>query len=243
MTTPPVPPSPVHVFRERPGVNRRQALSLLAASVALANGACSAPPNARIYPFVHMPEAQAVGTPVHYASAFVRDGHAQGVLIGTVEGRPIKVEGNPLHPSSLGATDVFAQASVLQLWDPDRSATVRQALGSVEAGTAPQAASSWSAFDTAWRQRAATPDADQGRGLRLLTGPLTSPTQRALIERLLRRFPQARWHVHDPVRDAAAREGLQYAFGRELAPLLHLQRARCVLALAADPFSDGPGAV
>ncbi|WP_064735889.1 4Fe-4S dicluster domain-containing protein [Azohydromonas australica] len=243
MPLPPVQPSPVHVLRERPGVTRRQALSLLAASAALANGACSAPPNARIYPFVHMPEAQAVGTPIHYASAFVRDGHAQGVLIGTVEGRPIKIEGNPLHPSSLGATDVFAQASVLQLWDPDRSATVRQALGSVATGTAPQGASSWAAFDTAWRQRAGALDAGRGGGLHLLTGPLTSPTQRALIDQLLRRFPQARWHVHDPVRDVAARDGARAAFGRELVPLLHLQRARCVLALGADPFSDGPGAV
>ncbi|MDZ5457345.1 4Fe-4S dicluster domain-containing protein [Azohydromonas lata] len=224
-------------------MNRRQALSLLAASVALANGACSAPPNARIYPFVQMPEAQAVGTFIHYASAFVRDGYAQGVLIGTVEGRPIKIEGNPLHPSSLGATDVFTQASVLQLWDPDRSATVRQALGSVAAGTAPQAASSWSAFDTAWRQRAAALESDSGRGLHLLTGPLTSPTQRALMERLLARFPQARWHVHDPVRNTAARDGMRLAFGRELASRLHLQRTRCVLALAVDPFSDGPGAV
>jgi molybdopterin-containing oxidoreductase family iron-sulfur binding subunit len=234
----------VHLVRGLPGVNRRQALSLLAASMALANGACSAPPNARIFPFVHMPEAQAVGTPIYYASACVRDGHAQGVLVGTVEGRPIKIEGNPLHPASLGATDVFAQASVLQLWDPDRSASVRQALGEVAGRPAPQATSTWTAFEAAWQPRAAALEVAHGAGLHLLTSPITSPTELALIGRLLERFPRARWHVHAPLRDPAAQDGLRAAFGRDsLAPLPRLRSARCVLALAADPFSDGPGAV
>ena len=89
---------------------------------------CTRSPRQRIYPYVDMPEAGTAGVPIYYASAFVRGGYAHGVLVGTREGRPIKVEGNPLHPSSLGATDVFAQASILELWDPDRAQGVRQRL-------------------------------------------------------------------------------------------------------------------
>ncbi|MFL6698737.1 MAG: hypothetical protein ACJ8GJ_16350, partial [Vitreoscilla sp.] len=108
------------------GVNRRQALAAMAASMALANTACSPPPKLRAHPWVELPEARGGGLPLYYASAFVRDGFALGVLVGTQEGRPIKIEGNAAHPSSLGATDIYAQASVLQLWDPDRSGVVRQ---------------------------------------------------------------------------------------------------------------------
>lgn len=235
---------PLRFQREVPELNRRQLMSLMAASAALAGGGCSAPPNGRILPFVDMPEAQAGGMPIHYASAFVRDGYAQGVLIGTVDGRPIKIEGHPLHPTSLGATNVFAQASVLQLWDPDRSTTVLERLGDPRPGARPQlGTSSWPAFETLWREREARLLDTQGEGLRLLTGPLTSPTARALIERLLQRLPRARWHVHAPLRDDAMRAGAVQAFGRELVPVLNLQSARCVLALAADPLSDGPAAV
>ncbi|HEX7637664.1 MAG TPA: molybdopterin oxidoreductase, partial [Burkholderiaceae bacterium] len=97
------------------GVNRRQVLAAMAASMALANTACSPPERLRAYPWVDMPEAGAGALPLYYATAFVREGYAHGVLVGTQEGRPIKIEGNPAHPASLGATDVWAQASVLQL--------------------------------------------------------------------------------------------------------------------------------
>ena len=82
-----------------------------------------------------------------------------------------------------------------------------------------------------------------GRGLAVLTPRFTSPTQALQLQALLRRFPQARWHRHSPLAPGAARDGCRLAFGRELDAVLHLDRARCVVALDADPFSDGPGQV
>ena len=224
------------------GVTRRQALAAMAASMALANTACSPPSKLQAHPYVDLPEARGGGLPLYYASAFVREGFAMGVLVGTQEGRPIKIEGNTAHPSSLGATDTFAQASMLQLWDPDRSAAVRQRLArSGDARTPSQpSASTWSAFEAAWRARVQAPS---GAGVRVLTGPITSPTERALIGRLIAREPGARWHVHAPLKDAAAEAGARMACGRSAMPVLHFDQARCVFALAADPFSDGPGAV
>jgi molybdopterin-containing oxidoreductase family iron-sulfur binding subunit len=240
------PSEPLVFQRDASGaLNRRQAMALMAASLALANGACTKLPRERIHPWVQMPEARGGGLPLYYASAFVRDGYAHGVLVGTQQGRPIKIEGNPAHPSSLGATDVFMQASVLQLWDPDRSTAVRERLGEPhdDAQAPVMAASSWNAFDTAWRARAPALSARGGEGLCVLTGPLTSPTMRAQLQALLTRFPRARWHQHAPLRDRAAAEGALSAHGRPLQAVLHLDRARCIVALAADPFSDGPGAV
>src|SRR5262252_7551329 len=82
-------------------LTRRDAMRWMAASMALAGSACSRAPDHRIHPYVDLPEAGIDGEPVYYASACLREGHAQGVLIGTREGRPIKIEGNPSHPSSL----------------------------------------------------------------------------------------------------------------------------------------------
>jgi Fe-S-cluster-containing dehydrogenase component len=225
----------------QPALTRRRAMGLMAASLALAGSGCSRPPAERIYPWVQMPEARAEGAPLYYASATVRDGHALGVLVGTQQGRPIKIEGNPLHPSSSGATDVFAQASVLELWDPDRSKVVMQRLAGAGRGDA--APSSWPAFETQWRRVAQSLVTKQGEGLRILTGPVSSPTLRAQLAALLRRFPQARWHQQVPPHEEAARRGAELAFGRPVQTVLHPGRAKCIVALASDPFSDGPGAV
>jgi molybdopterin-containing oxidoreductase family iron-sulfur binding subunit len=216
---------------ERP--DRRSVLQRMAASVALAGAGCTRVPDERIVPYERMPEAGTASLPVYYASAFVRSGFAHGVLVGTKQGRPIKIEGNPTHPSSRGATDVFAQASVLQLWDPDRSPAV------VQRGLT----ASWSAFDTAWREREAQLLASRGEGLRLLTTRFTSPTLRRQIGLLLERFPRARWHRHDPLHVRAADEGARRAFGRVVRCVSHFDRARFVLSLGADPFSEGPASV
>ncbi len=229
------------------GMTRRSALQLMAASLALASGACTRIPEHRLYPYVSMPEAGRGDRPAYYASAVVRDGYAEGVLVGTRDGRPIKIEGNPSHPSSLGSTSVFAQAAVLELWDPDRSQAVLEQLpagvgtgldGKASARAAP---STWAAFDEAWRQRATAFEARGGEGLAVLTGCFTSPTLGRQLQALMTRFPKARWHRHAPLAPNAARAGARAAFGRELDFVLHFDRARFVLGLDADPFSQVPG--
>jgi anaerobic selenocysteine-containing dehydrogenase len=100
--------------------DRRRVLKLMAAAAAMAGGAWSGPPSEKIVPYVNTPEQALPGKPMFYATATRLSGYGMGVLVEANDGRPTKVEGNPLHPASLGATDVFAQASILQLWAPIR---------------------------------------------------------------------------------------------------------------------------
>lgn len=106
-------------------LNRRDFLKLLAAPLALAGlSACIPQPVELIMPYVEAPEEVIPGQPLYFATALEMNGYARGVLVESHEGRPIKVEGNPLHPDSLGATDAFTQASILTLYDPDRAQAV-----------------------------------------------------------------------------------------------------------------------
>ena len=147
-----------------------------------------------------------------------------------VDGRPIKVEGNPRHPASLGATDAFAEAAVLSLYDPDRSRTP----------TLKGSISSWDAFSAALLQQLEKHDKNGGDGLRLLTGRVTSPTLLRQIDGLLTRYPQAMWHVHEPIDETVERQGTILAFGRALHPLPRLEKAEVMLCLDADPLGPGP---
>ena len=221
------------VAGEPQSAERRAFLKIMAASMALAGAGCSGPPQEVIVPYVRMPEKMVPGKPLYYATAYMHHGYAQGVLVESDMGRPTKVEGNPHHPASLGATNVFAQASVLQLWDPDRSQSVRQG----------EALSTWDAFKAALLEQRAKWDADGGAGLRILTGTVTSPTLADQLAALLNRYPNARWHCHDPLHDDAAFEAARMAFGRPADMLYRFDRAAVVVGLDADPFGDWPGAV
>ena len=212
---------------------RRRMLQLMAASAALAGAGCSGPPAETIVPYVDMPENMVPGRPVFYATVYVRRGLAHGVLVESHMGRPTKVEGNPAHPVSQGATDVFGQASVLQLWDPDRSQAVRE-------NAQP---SSWGAFAGALNARRARFDRNGGAGLRILTGAVSSPTLAGQLQALLRKYPQARWHAADPLHDDGAAVAARLAFGRPLDTLYRLDRAAVVLTLDADLFGNWPGAI
>ncbi|MFC5550379.1 4Fe-4S dicluster domain-containing protein [Massilia aerilata] len=205
---------------------RRRFLKLMAASAALAGAGCSGPPAETIVPYVRMPEQDVPGLPLFYASAFVRRGFAHGVLVETNMGRPTKVEGNPEHPVAQGSTDVFAQASILQMWDPDRSQTVQQ-------GTE---LSTWAAFEAAWEARRPHFARDGGAGLRILSGPASSPTMALQLAALQKRYPAMRWHAWDPLHDDGAAAASTLAFGRALDPVYRLDHVAVLLTLDADLF-------
>jgi MoCo/4Fe-4S cofactor protein with predicted Tat translocation signal len=218
------------VFR-RDGMDRREFVALLGASLALAGLAgCTREPSEKILPFVRQPEGVVPGKPLFYATAVPDPDGAVGLLVKTVMGRPIKVEGNPKHPASLGTTDLFTQASVLSLYDPDRSQAVLQA----------GRPSTWSAFLAAVQSAMSGPPAKDGAGLRILTETVVSPTLAAQLEDLLRRWPRARWHAYEPVGRESVREGSRRIFGRDLEPRYHLDRADVVVSLDADFLTCGP---
>ena len=210
-------------------LTRRNALQLFAAHMALALASCGKP-NQEVLPYVRLPIGLTPGEPVRFATTLPLSGYGRGALVVSIDGRPIKIEGNPSHPASLGATDVFLEAEVLSLYDPDRAQTV-----STEGRIA-----SPEALWTALAAQMQTHRADGGSGLRLLTGRITSPTLLRQIAELKRRFPNATWHVHDPLQDAAADAGARLAFGRPLTSQPRLDEAKIILALDADPLGPGP---
>ncbi|MDV2983715.1 UNVERIFIED_CONTAM: 4Fe-4S dicluster domain-containing protein [Methylobacteriaceae bacterium AG10] len=210
--------------------SRREALRLLGAGITLAAGGCSRPVET-IVPYVRAPEQLLPGVPVRYATTLSLSGWARGVHAIAVDGRPIKIEGNPLHPASLGATDVFAEAAILDLYDPDRSRTVTERVGGI---------ASWDMFERALSGPLATVQAVRGRGLHLVTGRVTSPTLARQIDALLRALPEAAWDVHEPVDDGNAERGAELAFGRRLRALPRFERAETILCVGADPLGVGP---
>ncbi len=210
---------------------RRQFLQLMGASVALAglSSACTRQPAEAIVPYVKAPEQFIPGKPVYFATVLSTDGAAQGVLVESHMGRPTKIEGNPDHPGSLGSTDHFAQAEILNLYDPDRSKTV---LYRTETST-------WAAFVAAVRPVLEAQKALKGEGLRLLTPTVTSPTLAAQIAELLKQYPLAKWHVHDAIERRHAMDGARAAFGRPLQPVYNFAQADVIIALDADFLGTG----
>jgi len=221
-------PAPV-----KDGVNRRDVLKLAAASAALAGlNACTKLPTEKIVPYVKPPEEIIPGKPLFYATSMTLAGIATGIIVESNMGRPTKIEGNPDHPGSLGGTDVFAQASVLGLYDPDRSQTV------VFEGRI----SSWGAFVTAMGNER-TLLAPRGGGLRILTETVTSPTLAAQMQALLKQFPDAKWHQYEPFGRDHEREGARVVFGKPVNTVYRVEQADAIVSLDSDFLTSGPGHV
>jgi len=215
-------------------VDRRDFLKLMGASLALAGMAgCGKPADQYIVPYVKQPEGLVLGKPQHYATVMPFGGDALGVLVESHEGRPTKIEGNPEHPSSLGATDVFAQAAVLDLYDPDRSKTPMY-MGQLD---------TWQHFQSEAAGQATSQKAVGGAGLRILTATITSPTLAAQMDAVLKLYPQAKWHQWEPAISDGAREGAKLAFGRVLNTVYRFDKAAVVVSLDADFMTSGPGHV
>ncbi|MGH9773609.1 MAG: TAT-variant-translocated molybdopterin oxidoreductase [Candidatus Acidiferrales bacterium] len=216
------------------GVSRRDVLKLVAASAAFAGlSSCTKLPVEKIVPYVRQPEEIIPGRPLFYATSMPQGGVGVGVLVESHMGRPTKIEGNPEHPGSLGGTDVFAQASILTLYDPDRSQVI------VHEGRI----SDWPAFLTAAANARQQWMSTKGEGLRILTGPVTSPTLASQIQGLLQEFPLVKWHQYTPCARDNAREGAKLAFGRYANTVYRFDQADVVLSLDADFLTTGPGHV
>ncbi len=208
-------------------LGRREALRLLGASVALAGASgCARAPRGQIVPYAHQPPEVTPGVPSHYATAMTLGGYATGLLVESHEGRPTKIEGNPDHPASLGATGLFEQASILSLYDPARARGLSQ-------GGQPR---SWRRLvDTLHRSGSA-----DGRleGTHLLLEPTSSPTTADLVQKLTARAASV--HYYAPLRRDAVWEGTRLVFGRPLEPVFELHDADVVVCLDDDLLASGP---
>ena len=213
-------------------VGRRGFLGTLGAALVAAGSEACRRGVERIVPYASMPEHVLPGVAAHYATVYGRRGDALGLVVECHEGRPTKIEGNPLHPSSLGGADLLAQASILDLYDPERSTTARRGGGAATRET----------IDTELRGRLAEHQADGGAGLRLLTEPLGSPTALRLRAAFLARFPKAHVHSYGSV-GSEARAGAALAYGEALYALCAHDRSRVTLALDADFLQTEPGGV
>ena len=239
---------PRHAPEWNDSLSRRQFLALAAASLGLAGlSGCAAPaPRETIVPYTRPPDGLTPGQPLYFATAMSLAGDTQGLLVKSHEGRPTKVDGNPDHPATprptgsprrvrYGASDMFAQASVLDLYDPDRSQSVTH-LGDPNTREG---------FGAAFVRFMNEHGGAGGRGLRLrvLTETVVSPTVHFQLRQLTKRFPQARWHVYEPTASDNPRTGARWAFGEVVETHYRLDRADIVVALDSDLLSCGAGHV
>ncbi len=202
------------------GVSRRSFLKLAAASLVLGDlTACTKQPVHEILPYVKEPQGIVIGEPLYYATSTILGGYATGVLVKSREGHPIKVDGNPQHPASLGGSSAWMQASILDLYDPDRSSAI------IHHGDI----STWAAFASELNEITREHQADRGAGLRLLMETITSPTLAAQLESLLRRFPKAKLHQFESISRDNVREGARLAFGEMVEAHYRFDRADVVV--------------
>lgn len=203
-------------------VSRRGFMKVMGASFALAGlGACVRQPEEKIIPYVKQPEEMVPGHPLYFASATVLGGFANGTIVTSHEGRPTKIDGNRAHPANLGATDVFMQAEVLQLYDPDRSQAIMQR-GRI---------GSWEAFTTVLNQKLGS--LPGGKGLSILTGAVSSPTLLSQISELRAKYPEAKVHTYEPTPLAS----------RPKLPKYDFTKADIVVVLDSDLFTSAPGSI
>jgi molybdopterin-containing oxidoreductase family iron-sulfur binding subunit len=210
---------PAHASEFASEPSRRRMLQLMAASFGLAGLTACRRPVERILTASQGSEGVVPGAPSFYSTVMSLGGEASGLLVECHDGRPTKIEGNPNHPSSLGATSVYAQASVLGLYDPDRSKAV------LKDGKP----SSWEEFE-----KFAATLTGNGAGLRFLSEAVASPSLEAVRDHVLARFPQSKWVEFEPLDQGQARAGAELAFKAPLVPQYHFDRADVVVSLDCD---------
>src|ERR1041385_7332575 len=218
-------------------VERRTFLKIMGASLALAGlSGCVIQPPEKVIPYVKQPEEEVPGKGLFFATAFSLSGVAAPLLVRSNEGRPTKVEGNPDHPSNPGstATDIFSQASILTLYDPDRSQTPMY-----RGETRP-----WTQFVAEIRglieKEGDGLKATRGARLRILTETITSPSLAVQLKQVLTDFPEAKWHQYEPINRDNARAGAVMAFGQDVNTPHDFSKADRILSLGSDFLASSP---
>jgi molybdopterin-containing oxidoreductase family iron-sulfur binding subunit len=234
---------PQHAEEWHDATGRRNFLKLMGASLALAGlSSCVMQPAEKIVPYVSQPEEIVPGKALYFATAMPFGGLATPLLVRSNEGRPTKIEGNPDHPNNrnindpndrgTSATDLFAQASILTLYDPDRQQTL----------TYREEIRPWTAFVADINTALEGHKKDGGAGLRFLTETVSSPTLAAQLRAILTTYPSAKWHQYEPAR-GNAHAGAVAAFGEPVNTIYRFDQADRILTIDSDFLACGPGSV
>ena len=214
-------------------MSRRSFLKVMGASMALAGLAGCRRPAEKIVPYVKKPENIVPGIANYYATAMPSGINAYGLVVKSREGRPIKIEGNEQHPTTLGSSSSMMQAELLNLFDPDRSQKV------INKGEQ----KSWDDFIAFWRARYVTYRENGGRGLAVISEPFRSPSMAALKNDFQKRFPNAQWISYAPISDENLIKGSAMATGLALQPICQFDKADIILTLDADVFGGESNSV
>ncbi len=206
------------------GMSRRKFLSIMGASIALAGLASCRRPVEKIIPYAIAPENIVPGTPKYYSTNIPFGSESYGVIVENHEGRPTKLEGNPNHPSTLGKSNAWLQASILDMYDPDRAQSV---LHNGYESKLENFATEWKSLDKDFKP-------SQGDGLAVFSETLNSPTYLRLKQDFLSKYPKAKWVTWDPVSDEMIHDGIRLATGRDYDPVYHYEKAKVVVSLDAD---------
>ena len=240
---------PQHAESWHDPIERRTFIKLMGGSLALAGlTGCVFQPAEKVVPYVNQPEDHVPGKALFFATAAPLFGAATPILVRSNEGRPTKIEGNPEHPNNRpvefpaqdpyrdprgsSATDIFTQASILSLYDPDRSQTL----------TYREDIRTWTAFVGAMRSVLDEQRPKQGAGIRFLTETIISPALGSQMNELLAALPQARWHQYEPANRDNAHAAARAAFGQPVNITYKFDQAARILSLDCDFLSPSfPG--
>ena len=212
-------------------LDRRRMLKLMGASLTLAGlaGCTTVVPPRKIVPYVHEPSEIIPGHPLYFATAMPLGGYGRGLLVESHMGRPTKVEGNPRHPASLGATDPYAQASVLSLYDQDRARSVSRR--SRPASWATYVSAMEGEVRTGFETGCRIADPDRERDF-------SNPVLAVAADPAA--LPQAKWHQYDPDNGSTQLAGSLLAFGEPVWTRYRFESADIVLSLDSDFLTEGP---